>query len=122
MIPLSRIVTVSTPTFDPDAGVRLQLLDDGSLADLSRRATVTPTLDGGVVVDDMGVFASDRELVLRARVTEAERTQIQNLHTNNPVLHVSTDQGFFAVVSLTVTFSSGEVTWDLRVTARLDPV
>jgi len=120
MTPQSRIVTVSTPSFDPDSGLRLQLLDDGNLADLSRRATVTPTLDGGIVVDNMGVFDSDRSVVLRSRIDLTERTRIQNLHRNHALLYLSTDQGFFAAVSLTLSFPSDEVAWDLQITARLD--
>jgi hypothetical protein len=59
------IATISTPTYDLDGHVTLNVREeDSDLGQTARRVTRVATLDGGAVVNDFGFSYADKTLVL----------------------------------------------------------
>jgi hypothetical protein len=100
-------LALASKTFDLDGFVALDLDGDReALTPRSRRATVTATLDGAVVVDDGGFAHGDREWDVRVRPSVEELEVLKNLVENYPTISVSTKEGVFTAVPQRLTTPS----------------
>ncbi len=93
-------VILSTKTYDIGGYIEISL--EGSkeaLIDRSRRAQVTKTLDGGVVVDDGGFAQGDRgPWDVRVQPSAAELEILKYLLETYQQINCATREGFFTVV------------------------
>lgn len=100
-------IALATKTYDLDGFVALDLDGDReALIPRSRRATVTATLDGGVVVDDGGFAHGDREWEVRVRPSVEELEVLKNVVENYSTINVATKEGFFTAVPQRLTTPS----------------
>lgn len=89
-------VFLSTPTFDPDGTVALQVPQGRTFGDTRRRMNRIATLDGGAVFNDFGYSEADRTLVLQWQVASAaQEAQIERMVRTYAQLQVSTPRGFY---------------------------
>lgn len=114
-------VTLSTLTYDPDGYIDLALdVESRGLEDYERRAVVVPTLDGGVALDNMGVFDGARTFDLTVKVeSDEEAEQLKTLCRVYPQLNMSHIHGFYRVVPMQYARVISTVTMRFQVLARL---
>ena len=92
-------VVLSAKTYDPDAYLAIDLTGDReALIERTRRATVTPTLDGGVVANDGGFSHGDRQWDVRFQPSRAELETLKYLIETYSQLDCVTKEGLFTVV------------------------
>jgi hypothetical protein len=92
-------VILSTKTYDLDGFLEITL--EGSreaLLERTRRAVVTPTLDGGVAVQDGGFTHGDRTIDVRMQPTRTELTTLTYLIETYSQLNCSLRDGFYTAV------------------------
>jgi hypothetical protein len=87
---------ISTPTYDLDGVVALDVIAQPEPDGARRRVNRIATLDGGVVLNDFGFSDGDRTLLLRWRPTgRAQHDDIDRLLQTYPLLQVSTRAGVY---------------------------
>jgi hypothetical protein len=90
---------LSTKTYDLDGFLEITL--DGSreaLIERTRRAVVTQTLDGGVVVDDGGFTHGDRTIDVRMMPTREDLDVLKYLVETYAQINCSMRDGFYTAV------------------------
>jgi len=88
------MITISTQT----ASAYFVILEEKSESNIerySRRNAVRPTLDGGGVGSDSGYSDTDRELIIKADITEAQKAVLKYMIQNYALFNVATKDGFF---------------------------
>ena len=92
-------VILSTKTFDLDGYLEITL--EGSrevLIERTRRASVTPTLDGGVAVQDGGFSHGDRAIDVRVMPTRNDLDTLKYIIENYSQINCAMREGFFTAV------------------------
>ena len=90
------MIGISTPLFDPAGSIRIEEMQNSETGDIARRVNRTPTLDGGVAINDRGYSAGDRYLRILWRPRNlAEYQYVQRLVRLYPRLNVATHEGVF---------------------------
>lgn len=98
---MKRIIGISTFSYDPAGNRTLYLTPAGILTMKSggRRATRTPTLDGGAVVYDAGYAVADLTWQINVLATSAYiGTWLASIGKTYNAIRISTDQGVFMAV------------------------
>jgi hypothetical protein len=111
---------LSTPTFDPDGYVELQVRNTTTPGETRRRVNRIATLDGGVVINDFGYAEADRTLQIAwpasSRATEQAVDRLVQLHDR---VQVSTRAGVFLAAPESYTPGAEESTLRLLVIEKL---
>jgi hypothetical protein len=88
---------LSAPTFDLSGYLELQVRDDTSFVEASRRVNRVKTLDGGVVINDGGFSDGDRTITLRWTPTSSEvEANVERLLQTYALLVISTRSGVYS--------------------------
>lgn len=117
---MMRDVILSTPSYDPDGYLSLHVEETTrGLQDWERRATVIPTLDGGVVVDNLGVFDAGRVIDLTVFVDDDIAGLLSIIGKAYPLLQLATEEGLFSVVPMNLGRIGNVLTVRLQVKERL---
>jgi len=88
------MISITSKTGSSD-GLIFEELPTSKLRDLVPRVTKAKTLDGGVVYDHRGMITADREFTIRAKLTEAQATALQEIVENETYVNFSSSEGFF---------------------------
>ena len=113
-------VSLSTPTFDLDGYVILDVLPSSDVDSLERRVSRVRTLDGGVAYDDAGFAHGDRTLNVSWRIRDAAQYEaVRRLVREYSELHVSLSDGCYACSPSRVSRSGTEGRIDLMVLRSL---
>ncbi len=111
---------LSAPEYDPSGYIELQVLDESSFVETTRRVSRVKTLDGGAVISDGGFSDSDRTIVLRWKPTSAAvDSEIERLAQTYPLLTISTRRGVFRAAPERYTPGDDESALSLLVLSRL---
>lgn len=100
-------VSICPYLYDPAGGLLLEALPDSRIDHVSRRVTRTATLDGNAALVDGGYTAADAEFEIRARVTRATETRLQQIVRTHPLVTVATRYGVFLGVIDRLTYDAG---------------
>jgi hypothetical protein len=90
------VISVTAQTYDASGAVVLRGLPGSDLLNGARRVTRHSTLDGGVLLNDLGFAHGDRDLVLSGQVTETEETSLWYLFRTYSTVSVATKEGLFS--------------------------
>jgi len=119
----TRFITLVTPAFDLLGELRVKIEQPDSLYQHEHRAEILPTLDGGVVADDVGAFDADRRWGLSIILEGGREAEILErlvyYHDNYLELYLSTVLGFFRVAVLSMTPQPGRVLFNVHVLQKL---
>jgi hypothetical protein len=74
------------------------------------RVVRTPTIDGGVVLYSLGKTDGDRTLTINAKLTRAERKQLENMRNDYTDFVFAGPDGCFAGMIVSVSGQGGNVT------------
>lgn len=111
---------ITTPTFDLDGVVRLQLTAPAEPEGTRRRVNRIATLDGGVAVNDFGFSDSDRILLLRWQPTgQAQHEEVERLVQTYALLQVATRGGVYLAAPEVYVQGNEESSLRLLVTSKL---
>jgi hypothetical protein len=114
------LCTISTPTWDLDGFVELELSNRVEPSDTRRRVTRIATLDGGAALNDFGFTDADRTLVLRwAPVSRQQHEDIERLVQTYPLLQVALTSGVYLAAPETYQPGAEESSLRLLVTSKL---
>lgn len=111
---------LSTPTYDPFGHLMLDCLPSQNDGEVRRRVNRSPTLDGGVAVNDFGFSDADRNIELRWELTsrtEAETAQSMVIAYDRLIL--STPSGVFLAAPESYSATGQEAVIRLLVVERL---
>lgn len=112
--------TLSTPTFDLDGFIELQLSSPAEPSETRRRVTRIATLDGGVALNDFGFTDADRTLLLSWQPTTREQhLDIERLVQTYPQLQVAIASGVYLAAPEVYQQGNDESTLRLLVIAKL---
>jgi hypothetical protein len=90
------IIGISTPNYNPNGALLLRCEESSSIGGVTRRVSRAATLDGGSVLTDFGVTASDTTIQLRVPITRPLDDTIRLLVTQNPILIMATNLGCYS--------------------------
>jgi hypothetical protein len=113
-------ITLSTPVFDLDGSVALDLLPTSDFGTVARRVNRVATLDGGAALNDYGHSEADRSITLRWRPHSRENdARVVRLVQNYAKLNVSTSEGIFVAAPETFRTAANESSLSMLVLSRL---
>lgn len=111
---------VSTPDYDLDGFVELQLVSQAEPSETRRRVTRIATLDGGVVLNDFGFSDGDRTMVLRWQpASRAQHEDIERLVQTYSQLQVAVRSGVYLAAPESYQQGSDESSLRLLVVEKL---
>lgn len=114
------MISLSSVTFDLDGSVVLHNTDRSDLTNTERRVTRTATLDGGVVLADMGYVDGDRTLRVSVRNPSLElEGQTAYLQRTYPLVIMTCREGGFLGTIATMQHRRGELSIDFLVKEKL---
>ena len=109
------MISITTRT----ASEYMVVLDEKPESDLerySRRNAVRATLDGGGVPSDSGYSDTDREIEIKADITEAEKEVLKHMIQNYVLFNVATKDGFYICMINKFRANGGEAYIKLLIT------
>jgi len=89
------MISISTQTASEYFVILEEKSDESNIELYSRRNAVRPTLDGGGVGSDSGYSDTDRDLVIKADITEVQKAILKYMIQNYVLFNVATKDGFF---------------------------
>jgi len=89
------MIAISTLTQNSAGHLVIHDNKSSQLNDFPARVSRTKTLDGGVYINHSGVADGDRTLSVVARLSEADRARIANIHGTETFVRVSTPDGVY---------------------------
>ena len=108
------ILSISGITFDLEAHVTVDVEPGSDFGELTRRATKSKTLDGGVSVSDFGFTHADRDFSVSFTPTLSEDETLRHIVQYHPQVHVSTREGVFkAIPSYNLRDGEGIISLDI---------
>ena len=114
------INTLSTPAFDLDGFIQLEVFNNTTIGETRRRTNRIATLDGGAVINDFGYSDSDRTIDLRWMPASRDQEQaIDRLVQFYAELQVATRDGVFLAIPETYRPGANESTLRLLVLEKL---
>jgi len=112
-------IILASKTYDPAGYLELDLDSDREgIAARERRTTVTPTLDGGVVAEDVGMSHGDRRWTLKARLSATEAVTLKHLHDAYAQLNITTKEGIFTCAPQRLSFAGSLAQLQLLVISK----
>lgn len=116
-----RFASICAPVFDALSPLVLREFgSENSTVGLSRRNTITATLDGGSALEDGGYTDSDRAVSLAIpRISLAQHTELERLLKTYSFVVLSFYEGAFTAAPQTYTISRGDATLSMRLVSRL---
>lgn len=116
-----KFAAISAPQYDPASPLILTRLDSSSSGiTLSRRNSVTATLDGSAVLEDGGYSDGDRPVTLSiASLTAAQHTELRRLITSYSVVVLGMSDGVYIAAFSSYDVRRGEATVFLRIVSKL---
>lgn len=76
-------------------GVIFEESKASALRRVSPRITKSKTLDGGIFIDHRGVSEGDRELEIKANISEATAAALQYIYENETLVNLACQYGFY---------------------------
>lgn len=114
------LCTISTPTFDLDGFVEVQVESQAEPSETRRRVNRIATLDGGVVLNDFGFTDGDRTILLRWQPADrAQHDDIERLVQTYGQLQIATRSGVYLAAPETYQQGDEESTLRLLVIEKL---
>ncbi len=115
------MIVVHTDLYDPDGTLEIDgTIDSSNWLDGRRRITITPTLDGGVSVSDLGYFDAGREMAIAINApTDAQVATALNMIRNHTRLVLVTKDGVFRCIPVGHAYAGGGLTLNMTVETRL---
>ena len=92
------MIAIASESYNPIGDFVINELDSSDLADITRRINKTKTLDGGVVVEDLGYAEKDRDFNIKVKATHELKEFFINALSLYPDMTLATDHGCFSVV------------------------
>lgn len=89
------MIGISTLTQNSSGHLVIHEKKSSQLNDLPARVARTKTLDGGVYINHSGVSDGDRTLNVIARLSEADRVRLVNIHQTETFVRVAIPDGVF---------------------------
>jgi len=89
------MIGISTLTQNPAGHLVIHENKSSQLNDLPARVSRTKLLDGGVYINHSGVSDGDRTLNVIARLSEADRARLVNIHRTETFVRVAIPDGVF---------------------------
>lgn len=89
------MIGISTLTQNPAGHLVIHEKKSSQLNDLPARVSRTKTLDGGVHINHSGVSDGDRTLNVIARLSDADRARLVNIHKTETFVRVAIPDGMF---------------------------
>jgi len=114
------IISLCSRVFDPDGSMVINIDPSSDLGSTTRRVNRVKTLDGGVSINDTGFAEGDRELKIKAQLSNSQIAQIRRLQQLYPLLSVSSSVGVFEGVINQISESPPVTNINFLVKARLD--
>lgn len=113
-------IHLSTPEFDLQGAVTLDVLPTSDLGATTRRTNRVATLDGGAALNDYGYTDADRTITLRWRPNSREQdASVVRLVQLYGRLNVSTPEGLFRAAPETYRNTANESSLTLLVREKL---
>lgn len=113
-------VHLSTPAFDIEGAVALDVLPTTELGDTARRVNRVATLDGGAAINDYGHSHADRTITLRWTPQSREiEAKVVRLVQSYGLLNVATREGLFLAAPETYRNTANESSLTLLVKEKL---
>jgi len=114
------VISITSVSYDPIGYVVFEQSAQDSDSEISRRTSVTSTLDGGVTIFDGGFTDSGRVLQITDRSpTLARRQAVERLLKLYPLVNVANDEGVFLASPNSIRFSGDQLTIRLNVKEKL---
>lgn len=114
------MIALSTQIFDPDGHVIIHELPSSEISEVSRRVNRIKTLDGGVVINDGGHSAGDRDFVIRWRPrNRAEYAYVQRLVRVHSRVRVSVREGVFLAAQQSINLRDQQAELRLLITEQV---
>lgn len=116
-----RFLSLSAPIFDVQSPTVLRAIGgQTSPINLSRRNTITATLDGGVVLEDGGYADGDRNLsFVFPGLLLTQHTQITRMIKSYSLIVISFYDGCYTLAPSSYTVSRGDGTLTGRIITKL---
>lgn len=114
------IIYLCSRVFDPDGCLSINIDPDSELGNTTRRVNRVKTLDGGVSINDTGFSQGDRELKIKAKLSNVEIAAIQRLQSLYPLLSISTKYGVFEGVINQISENAPQSHINFLVKGKLD--
>jgi len=89
------MITISTPTADTEGTVILTKHSQSDLKSNTSRVSRVATLDGGVVINHLGISDGDRTLKIKANVTEVIGDALWYIYQNYSYILIGIKEGLF---------------------------
>lgn len=113
------MISICAPTFDINGSVVLLRTEKSDMGSMSRRSSVTPTIDGGSVPQYRGYSVTDRKFSIVAEdVPQADIDRLETMVDNSNELIVSTAIGCFLCAVLFIKPVAETVTIPLHVVGQ----
>lgn len=105
------LCSICSELFDVDGVVVAERAASNSGVGLSvsRRVAVTPTLDGGVTLDDLGFSGADDEIALSFPLADSLFDRLNYLISTHAALTLSDKSGFYGGALTSVSVSGGAI-------------
>lgn len=90
------MIGISTITQNASGNIILSEKPQSELTNKTARVTRAATLDGGSVITHSGYSDGDLTLRIKAEITEAEKTIINEMFEFESLIHVAAASGFYS--------------------------
>ncbi len=115
------MIALSTITFSLTGHLILQESSASIFSDLSRRVSKTATLDGGVLLTDLGYSEGDREFKLELLTEDSTSIlALKRLVEAYSLLYLSCKEGVYKGVIANLKYDTYPVTFNFSIKDRLD--
>jgi hypothetical protein len=89
------MIGISTLTQNAEGHLVIHEKKSSTINDHPARVSRTKLLDGGVYINHSGVSDGDRTLNVVARLSDADRTKLVNIHQTETFIHVACPDGYY---------------------------
>ncbi len=112
------MISISTVEANTEGSIVLDNHFDSDLKSNTARVTRTSTLDGGVVVNHLGVSDGDRTFIINTYQNKTNSDKILDIFNTAKFVMVGTEEGIFYSTIKTVKVEGTEVTLTILVKSK----
>ena len=89
------MISITKVSAEADSAIIFEPNQRSAIRQHENRVSITPTLDGGAVLDSQGYSVGDRVLKIRASLTEALAAKLWAHFKSELYSNISTNDGYF---------------------------